>query len=305
MGDLQHTQTPWAIGFNTFWWEGLEDPATLDGCLAALKEIGYEAVEFKVDSFQPALAAGPIVRAARAAEEMGLAVSNLVILRGLSDPDHAGQGVADLTAAVAICAEAGIGALNFASGGAPRIPLYPPETWWQAWDGPAPGAWDTLVASLEQVLESAEREGGDLAIEPCVGNLVHDFGSTLELLARCGHDRLMITFDPSHFVLARQDLRMVIERLGDRIQHVHLKDAVGRPGELGRDFLFPLLGEGATDWSVLFKALRDVDYRGAMSVEFESFRFMADVWQYDPLPAARLSKQAADALLRKYDREKD
>ena len=36
------------------------------------------------------------------------------------------------------------------------------------------------------------------------------------------------------------------------------------------------------------------------SIEFEAFRFMEVVWKRDPVPPARLSKLAADAIIKKY-----
>jgi len=294
------TLSEWKIGFNTFWWEGLDRHDSLQGCVDSLVEIGYDAVEFKVDSFGPHPNKQAIVAGAKAAREAGLIVSNLVILRGLSQADAADKSVADIAEAIRICAEAEIGVLNFATGGAAQVPAYPEDQWWQVPTRTDPKAWDTLTGSLEALVEIAETEGVDLAIEPCVGNLVYDFGTALEMLARCDHPRLRLTFDPSHFVLAGQDLDLAIRRFGDRIRHVHMKDAVGSTGLSGKGWLFPILGEGVTDWPVFFNALRDIGYNGVLSIEFESFRFMDDVWQCDPVAPAKILKLAADGVIKQY-----
>jgi sugar phosphate isomerase/epimerase len=236
----------WKIGFNTFWWEGLNNPKMLEACIGSLVEAGYDAVEFKVDSFGP----------------------------------HPAK--------------------DFASGGAAQAPAYPPEEWWSPPTRPDPAAWDTLCRSLDALAKVADAEGVDLALEPVVGNLVCEFGTTMELLARCDHSRLKLTFDPSHYVLVGQDLGVAIRRFGEKIRLVHFKDAAGRAGAFGKTFIFPLLGEGSTDWPVFFDALSDIGYDGALSVEYEAFRFMALVWKGDPVPAQKLSKLAADALVKKY-----
>ena len=53
----------------------------------------------------------------------------------------------------------------------------------------------------------------------------------------------------------------------DKIKHIHLKDSVGVPREEGRDFIFPLLGEGSIDWQAFFGALREIGYEGYFSAE--------------------------------------
>lgn len=294
------SEAPWKIGMNTFWWENLERADRLEACIDTLVEIGYEAVEFKVDSFGAHPNGKAVEAAADAARRAGLEVSNLVILRNLSQRDAAERGVNDVAEATRICSSTGIGALNFTTGGATRVPVAPGTGWWRPSTRQDPEAWDTLARSLGQLVRVADRERVDLAVEACVGNLVRDFGTTMEMLARCDHPRLMLTFDPSHYLLAREDIDLAIRRLASRIRHVHFKDAVGRVGELGPDFIFPFPGQGGIDWSSFFTVLRDVGYRGVLSVEFESFGFMEDVYRRDPVPAARLCKQAADALLGKW-----
>ena len=295
--------TRWTLGFNTFWWEGLDKAKTLHACISSVVEAGYDAIEFKVDSFGPHPAKKAIVRASRAARDAGLIVSNLVILRPLAQPGKAEPSVSEVAEAIRICAAAEIGALNFSSGAPAGVPASTPDEWWNPATRPDPAAWDALIGSLEALTKVADAEGVDLALEAVVGQLVCDFGSTMELLARCDHPRMKLTFDPSHYVLAGQDVGVAIRRFGPRIRHVHLKDAVGRAGAFGKDFIFPVLGEGSTDWAVFFAALRDIGYAGVLSVEFESFRFMDLVWHGDPVPAQKLSKQAADALMGRYGNE--
>lgn len=294
------TLSEWKIGFNTFWWEGLDQQETLQNCVNSLVEIGYDGIEFKVDSFGPHPNEQAIVNGAKAARDAGLVVTNLVILRSLSQAAAAEKSVADVTDAIRICGAAEIGALNLVAGGAAQVPAYPQEQWWQVPTRIDPTAWDTLTGNLEALVKVAEKEGVDLAIEPCTGNLVSNFGTTLEMLARCDHHRLRLTFDPSHFVLAGEDIGLAIRRFGDRIRLVHLKDAVGtsQGGAQGR--LFPILGEGATDWPLFFNALRGINYNGILSVEFESFRFMDDVWKCDPVEPAKLSKLAANGVIARY-----
>ncbi|MFN8546303.1 MAG: TIM barrel protein [Candidatus Binatia bacterium] len=84
---------------------------------------------------------------------------------------------------------------------------------------------------------------------------------------------------------------------GERIAHVHLKDAFGRPGREGEDFHFCLLGDGRVPWPELLTALDDAGYAGALSVEFEAYRYYEQVLGSDPVAAARLAAGQAGALL--------
>ena len=71
-----------------------------------------------------------------------------------------------------------------------------------------------------------------------MGNIVHDFGTMLALFKKFDHPRLMVTFDPSHYVLAGQDIGLAIRTLGTKIRHVHFKDAAGRSRRDGQPVLY-------------------------------------------------------------------
>lgn len=291
----------WKLGFNTFWWENLDKLGKLRDCIKSLVEIGYDAVEFKLDSFGTEEPGKAVIRAAQEARKAGLIVSNLVILRGIGVPETCQKNVADVSNAIRICGEAGIEVLNMVTGGPARVPTCSPDEWWEMPQTRIhPHTWDTLVRSLEKLTKVADAEKVDLALEACIGNIVNDLGTMLALFRKYDHPRLMVTFDPSHYVLAGQDIGLAIRTLGNKIRHVHLKDAAGRVGEMGSGFIFPFPGEGMTDWHIFFEALKDINYNKVVSIEFEAFRFMEVVWERDPVQAARLSKTAADGLIKKY-----
>ena len=100
----------------------------------------------------------------------------------------------------------------------------------------------------------------------------------------------------SHLLLYRNDIPYAIDRLGDKIKHVHLKDAVGRPGVIGLDFMFPTLGAGAIDWRAFFNALDRINYTGAITGEYEQFKYMAHVRDNDPRYAAKITYEEMVAL---------
>ena len=121
--------------------------------------------------------------------------------------------------------------------------------------------------------------------------LVHDFYTLQEFLSYFGSKNLAVNLDPSHMVLYGNDVAYAVRRLGKRIKHVHVKDAVGKPGTQNENFMFPMLGEGVTDWKGFFDALSEVGYDGFLSVEFESDNYLRNVWGGEWAKAAEASKQ--------------
>jgi sugar phosphate isomerase/epimerase len=108
---------------------------------------------------------------------------------------------------------------------------------------------------------------------------------------------LGIDYDPSHGILLSNDIPWAVKRLGKRIFHVYLKDAVGYPGGLpGETFIFPLLGAGEVPWVDFFAAIDSIGYQGFLTVEFESFSYYMKVLRNDPVAAASLSMDLLNKL---------
>lgn len=155
-------------------------------------------------------------------------------------------------------------------------------------------AWTTALKALEQVTAKGEEDGVRIGFEPCWGTLAHDAATAQRVLDTVP---VSVTFDPSHFVMSGDPIPELIERWGERIAHFHLKDAFGRPGMDGEDFIFCMLGEGNVPWPETFAALDRIGYEGPLSVEFESYRYYEQVLGNDPGAAARLARSQVAALL--------
>ena len=103
---------------------------------------------------------------------------------------------------------------------------------------------------------------------------------TLEALD--GREEFGFNFDPSHLLWQGVDPVEFIREFGDRIYHVHMKDAIvkldGRTGILSshldfgdyrRGWDFRSLGRGSVNFEEIIRALNDVGYDGPLSVEWE------------------------------------
>lgn len=235
---------------------------------ASLREAGYDGVEWTMahadELLQPALALAcqqDLVSGGEAAVE--------VTLEGIER-----------------AAEAGVPIVNVLTG---------PNLWEQ---GARPRddeqAWKLALDGLERACRRGDQLGVRVGFEPCWGTLAHDAETARRVLDAVP---VAVAFDPSHFVVSGDDIPALAREWADRIVHVHLKDAFGSPGMEGEDFHFCLLGEGTVPWPELFDALDESGYSGALSVEFEAYRYYEQVLGSDPDAAARLARGQVEALL--------
>lgn len=262
----------------------------------ALAELGYGAVEWTLAQFDPRKhSAHQLASLVRVSHAGGLQVSEIVVQQDLLSTDRSlrDQRAKLIADCIVAAADSGVTTINVFSGpaawepGALRIPEEMSEG----------AAWDLLLASYGPLVELAEKHKVSLALEPAFKMLCHDYYSTQELFRRLDSEWLGINLDPSHLVLYGNDLVKVIREWAKRISHVHLKDVFGKVGDPGRDFMFPLLGEGQVPWSVFFSSLEEIGYKGFFSVEFESFGYYSRILGNDPREAARLSMVQIEKLL--------
>lgn len=104
-----------------------------------------------------------------------------------------------------------------------------------------------------------------------------------------------LNFDPSHLARIGVDWRRALDEFGDRVVHVHGKDADMDPerlyehGTLGPTFRksvpfgeswwrYTIPGEGMVDWCRLIGRLEDFQFDGVVSVELEDYRYH-DTWE--------------------------
>ena len=140
-----------------------------------------------------------------------------------------------------------------------------------------------FVKAWNPILDVCPECGLRFAFEVHPGQIAFDLYSAERVLdALGGREEFGFTFDPSHFHWQGIDPVEFVRRFGDRIYHVHIKDAVvtlnGRTGLLnsylpygdprrGWDFRSP--GRGGIDWEAVIRALNEVGYEGPLAVEWK------------------------------------
>jgi sugar phosphate isomerase/epimerase len=283
----------WPIGYVAN--AGFETMPPAD-VVSTLSELGYSAVDWTLDHFDP-MAQPPedLVELAKLADSAGLGTPQLMVHQDFVrvDPALYEQTVTKTERAAEACAAAGIPTIGVLTG---------PNCWEEGHarvgqDLSEERAWELALGALARVLACAERVGVTVSLEPCWGTLARDRYRTEYALSRLDSPALGLTLDPSHFVMSGDDVPELIHAWGDRIRHVHLKDAFGSEGEEGIDFTFLVPGAGSVRWAPMFDALRNVGYEGSMSVEFEAFALLEGPLHNDPAAAAQLTRQLVTGLL--------
>jgi sugar phosphate isomerase/epimerase len=97
--------------------------------------------------------------------------------------------------------------------------------------------------------------------------------------------------DTGHFIRSGEDPAEAVRRLGPRVHGVHLKDFAGE----GFFAEGRILGQGRLDLVDLFRALREVGFAGALSLEYEE---NADDPLADVAACLRAAAEAAERVAR-------
>jgi sugar phosphate isomerase/epimerase len=148
---------------------------------------------------------------------------------------------------------------------------------------PATGEWPAAAAAIaEDVRELARRAAEldlDLTIELHKSMLVSNSTEAADFVDLVDRPNVGTAFDTSHTVHAGEDPRKAVEVLGDRIKHVHLRDAQGK-----NILLVP--GDGAVDFAGVSVALQAIPYARTAVIELEYEEAMVETAERDLARAA-------------------
>ncbi len=282
----------WRIGYVAL--DSVTETMPTDQVIRGLAELGFDAVDWTIEQFDPLEQDRQdfteLVTRSRAA---GLDVLQLQMHQDLisGDRHQRARQALRVRRGVEAAAAAGVPTVGVLTG---------PNVWEQGAvrigaDMSEEDAWACATDSLDGIIEVAKREGVDIGLEPVWGSIV-DSAARLQRMLDALPD-LGVNYDPSHLVLPGDDIPHFTRLWAKRIVHVHLKDAFGRRGKAGSDFIFPLLGEGAVPWAEVFAILDDADYGGCMSIEFESWALLRQCFAGDIARPIGLSLDLARRLM--------
>jgi sugar phosphate isomerase/epimerase len=145
-------------------------------------------------------------------------------------------------------------------------------------DVPHEAARDWFAQALRQCLPIADELGLTLMVAN-VGWQPVVYGTSEQVLAMCAAvgPKLRVTFDVGNFLLAGQDNMQALAQVAPKLMHVHFKDwkvmpagtPHAYPGIDGTYYLGEVLGKGVMNLPEAVKRLRELEYRGWISVEYE------------------------------------
>ena len=138
--------------------------------------------------------------------------------------------------------------------------------------------------------EYAKTQGMTMLLELPHMQLVHDdCESVIQLLDNLDHDNVGLLVDSSHWGVIGYDLDAFLDRVGNRLKHIHLRDSKPHSTpELDGKFKNPSLhpnppyiltltpGIGVVDFAALGAALDRIGYQGDVTTEFEYFDMPLD-----------------------------
>ncbi len=121
--------------------------------------------------------------------------------------------------------------------------------------------WGWLVESIGACAEEADRAGLKCCLEPRVGEIVSNTDALLRLMDAVGHDNFGAVLDTGHQHAQKEILPLSVEKLGNRIQYLHVSDNDGQTNH------HLALGRGTVDWDGVFLALKKHGFSGYVAVD--------------------------------------
>lgn len=262
--------------------------------IQSLRKLGYKGIEWTTSHFDPDKPLSELRELVEQTRDAGMDVSRVMAHEDLVslDDDERRRLIERTVRIIEAAGACGVASVGTMTGPAPWNPAAPQI----GRDISEATAWEQVFEAYDAFTRAAREAGTVISSEGVFGMIAHDFYTHKFMLDKLDSSVQKVNLDPSHGVLyGNLDVGWVVRQWGERIAHVHLKDAVGIP-VMGK-FLFPLLGEGNVNWQDFFRALDEIGYDGFCSVEFESFSYYSTVLNNDPEAAARISMEQVRRLI--------
>ena len=171
-----------------------------------------------------------------------------------------------------------------------------------------PNDWDEIERGYQDfaerwgpIVDAFDAEGVRFGLEVHPTEIAYDFVTARKTLDAIGRrPGFGINLDPSHFAPQFLDPAAFALEFGDRVYHVHVKDAKRRldgrrsilashlnfgEEQRGWDFVSP--GHGDVDFEAFFRALNRIGYEGPLSIEWEDSGMHREYGAQDALAFVR------------------
>ena len=152
--------------------------------------------------------------------------------------------------------------------GCPNLVIHPcyPGGW--SWGSRPENPQTTIegnLAVIEAILPTAKEYGVTICLEnmPFDHYSLSDIRALKELVRMVNDEHVKICFDTGHSCCRQEDICESIKIIGDDLACLHVHDDKKRQD----NHLFPYLGD--VDWSAFIKGLREIQFKGVISLETE------------------------------------
>ncbi len=146
-------------------------------------------------------------------------------------------------------------------------------------------ALERAVVSLAQAAQWAAAYGVTLALEFRGKNMFcSSLDTAIALVNQCGEPNVGVNFDFYHYYTGPSKLEDFDHLTVDRLAHVQLCDLGGVARELATDADRILPGDGDFRFEPILQRLRDLDYRGYVSLELMN----PMIWRANPQQVAEI-----------------
>jgi len=141
----------------------------------------------------------------------------------------------------------------------PKLKIdFPKETDWAR-------IWENYVEGIRLCVNIASEENVFVALEPHANVIIGNTDAFIHLFERIPSKMLGVNFDTAWLLMQREYLPFSVYKLKNKIFHVHVRDGDG----LLCYNLIP--GQGIIDWEELILSLRNIGYKGYLSLEFADY----------------------------------
>jgi sugar phosphate isomerase/epimerase len=238
---------------------------SLDATLAAVRDAGFQAVQFDlqsagIDPWRDDIPDERVKAIRQAADEAGVEIPAVSGTFNMAHPSAAvtDEGLRGFERVVRAAPGLGASFVTLCTGTRSEESMWK----WHA-SNDSPEAWEAMTATVRAALEIAHAHGVTLVVEPEAANVASSAVKARALLDELADERLKIVLDPANIVLSDLSrppidvLRESVELLGPDIVFAHAKD-VSAEGE------FCAAGTGVVPWEFYWEALEQIGYSGAV-----------------------------------------
>ncbi|MFB9278505.1 TIM barrel protein [Cohnella cellulosilytica] len=144
--------------------------------------------------------------------------------------------------------------------GAPLVIVVPSAVGRARPDSEKEEAWNHAVGSLREAGEYAASQGIELAIEALnryETDLVNKLETAVRMIEEVGSGHVKLMADLFHMSIEERNVEQSFKRIAPYLVHVHIADNTREAAGMGR-----------TDFGEVVRALRDIAYKGAITMEF-------------------------------------